>query len=520
MVRRAASKASTSVDRVSRARASAPATIRLAWPPAGTWRRSSLARSSAEASRSGAPSLACMEAEASTTKIVCSASSASPRRTGRAISRPSTRAASTWAASSQLGISRCQGRAADTGVATRRHRNTAPPPGPGCGGGAARAAARWARPAGPTAAPTGWPDPSRRGSRSPPPVISGPVPGRGPGPAAPVPARRWSTPARRPRRRPGTRPATSSAQRWASVRYSASTEAVSDTSSRAPVSTSTSSRSPLRSGSRSVGSSTWITASSPRRAGSRRIPASHSGVSRSDTTTVMPGRAGLGQQPVGGRHQRGLAPGLQGGQVAEQAHGGSPAPEAGARPVEGEGVDAHHVAAHQGAETEGGRQLGRPMELGPRHRGRRVDQEPQGQLVLGVEQLDQQAVEAGQGVEVDAAKVVARVVLPEVGEVERRAVAGRTVLTGQPAGQAPPVDQLQPFQPGQQPGRQQVRPVAHRPTTGSGRGTTTVEVVLRRENGQRLGPHGAPRTPDLGSPTCSSTEVTRSSALRPSAVAS
>ena len=123
------------------------------------------------------------------------------------------------------------------------------------------------------------------------------------------------------------------------------------------------------------------------------------------------------------------------------------------------------------------------------HRRRRVHQQAQVQLVLGLEQLDEQLPGPGvQGV-VDPPVVVARVVFALVGEVQRVAEAGRAVLTGEPAGKAPPAGQLQPLQLGEQ-----------------------------RRFEQFV--HGPPRTPADGAGTASSSSSTSCAVVIPSAVAS
>ena len=143
-------------------------------------------------------------------------------------------------------------------------------------------------------------------------------------------------------------------------------------------------------------------------------------------------------------------------EMAEQGRGRLPAREARRRPVLGERVDADGVAPHQSDEPDGCRQTLRVQQLAVgAHGRRRVDQQPDVHLVVGLEQLDEQYVEAGHQVIVDEAKVVAGVVLAVVGEVERGAVAGRAVLTGQMAGQRSPGCELEPLETAQQRRRQQ-----------------------------------------------------------------
>jgi hypothetical protein len=100
----------------------APASIKLAMPPAGRSRRSSMARSLAWASRSGAPSSAAMEPDVSTMKTVWRARGASVRRTGWAAATASRATARSWRTRGTLTRNRCQGDAADTGTASSRHR--------------------------------------------------------------------------------------------------------------------------------------------------------------------------------------------------------------------------------------------------------------------------------------------------------------------------------------------------------------------------------------------------------------
>ncbi len=98
------------------------ATTTLATPPPGSCRRRSRALSLAASSRSGAPSVAAMEPDASMMNTVCSASRAAVGRTGWATAPASRATARSWRASSVLGRSFCQGAATDTGRATACHR--------------------------------------------------------------------------------------------------------------------------------------------------------------------------------------------------------------------------------------------------------------------------------------------------------------------------------------------------------------------------------------------------------------
>ncbi|MEZ5229437.1 MAG: hypothetical protein R2710_23090 [Acidimicrobiales bacterium] len=57
--------------------------------------------------------------------------------------------------------------------------------------------------------------------------------------------------------------------------------------------------------------------------------------------------------------------------------------------------------SNQRREPECRRQFPCPLQLGTVHRPRGVDQQAQGEVVLGVEQLDEEAVEPGEGADVD-----------------------------------------------------------------------------------------------------------------------
>ena len=120
---RAVAKASGSglAERTTRGWASA--TTMLATPPPGSWRRRSRASSLASSSRSGLPSVAAIEPDASRMKTVCSARRAAVGRTGWATTAARRATARSWAARSVLGRSFCHGAATDTGRATARHRN-------------------------------------------------------------------------------------------------------------------------------------------------------------------------------------------------------------------------------------------------------------------------------------------------------------------------------------------------------------------------------------------------------------
>ena len=67
------------------------------------------------------------------------------------------------------------------------------------------------------------------------------------------------------------------------------------------------------------------------------------------------------------------------------------------RAVEREGVDGHGVAPDQRHEAERGGEPRRLAQLAARrHRRRRVDEQPDGEVVLGLEQPQQELVEPGQ----------------------------------------------------------------------------------------------------------------------------
>jgi hypothetical protein len=124
-----------------------------------------------------------------------------------------------------------------------------------------------------------------------------------------------------------------------------------------------------------------------------------------------------------------------------------------------------------------------------RHRGRGVDEEANRDLVVCLEQFDQDLVEPGHDVVVDASEVVARVVLAEVGEVDCVPVALRLVLATETTHQTVPAVELEALEPGHQ---------------------------CRAEQAG----HGAPRISAFGSGTEWSSSSMMTSVPTPSAVAS
>lgn len=78
------------------------------------------------------------------------------------------------------------------------------------------------------------------------------------------------------------------------------------------------------------------------------------------------------------------------------------------------------ISSGERNETDCTGELGRTLQLVVRsHRRRRVDQQPDRQVVLGVIEPNEELVEARQRQIVDPAKVVTGLIFAEVGEVER-----------------------------------------------------------------------------------------------------
>ena len=320
--RSAAAKASGSGLAVSTTRGRSSTTTIEATPPSGRSSRRSTASALAASRRVGSPSRAAIEPDASMMKTVCSASGASVTR-------------------DRVGDG--EGEQGDgEQLEEQQHRRVA---------AAATGGPRdtgWA-----TLAPqVGRARPSRcsrRGRRM---CSSSDRDGQGEQPerrrvgerhtssdgTAPPPRQRAEAGAARGRRRRGrgrrrrprarARAATSSTHAAAAALVGArAARGRGDTATTSPVSPSTRSRSPARSGWSSSRSSTWTTSdvAAPRRQ-ARSSPSPHSGVSRSDRTTVRPARAAAGpSRSVDGVGEAGVAVGLErrrGGRTGRGRRGG------------------------------------------------------------------------------------------------------------------------------------------------------------------------------------------------------
>ena len=99
-----------------------PAAMTLTLPPAGSSLRASSASAFAASRRLGETSVACMEAEVSTTRTMSPARPAGRSTNGRAASRTRIRTSSSWSSSSRLRRSFCHGALASTSATSLCHR--------------------------------------------------------------------------------------------------------------------------------------------------------------------------------------------------------------------------------------------------------------------------------------------------------------------------------------------------------------------------------------------------------------